>query len=465
MMTQSEGALQDYTERLVRYAAGFRFDRLPEEAVAEIKTLVLDSLGAMLAASHPRYSSTRLVVELVRQIGGREECSVVGRDFKTSVEGAALANGTMGYAADIEGARAARQHVAAVLVPTMLAIGERQRAPGKTCMAALALGYEICCRVGEACRTAHSYPHSFHPSAVFGQIGAAAVAGHVLGLDEGKFANAFGLAATTATGLMTWLNDPTENSRPFVIGVAARGGVTAGLLAGLGYGGPGRIFDPGKYDIYDAFAGEAHPERLVDGLGDHLWLLRNDGYKQYACCGDIHTGLDSLLRILEEQRLVPDEIARIVLRVKADRAPVIDGNPLRSHCAQYIMGVAAVRRRIDLDVILEDCRSDPRVRAAVERVVLIGDPELDKLPVKAPAIVEVKTLDGREFVCRTDHPKGSRQSPMSHAELEEKFYRLAGTVMDLGQARRLREAVSDLDGLEDMRELMSHVRVGPRAAS
>ena len=90
---------------------------MPEQAVRAAKAIVLDTLGALLLGSSPSYAAARLTGELAKQAGGRPECTVVGRDFKTSPESAALANGTAAYAADVEGGRAVRQHAAAVLVP------------------------------------------------------------------------------------------------------------------------------------------------------------------------------------------------------------------------------------------------------------------------------------------------------------------------------------------------------------
>ncbi len=446
-------AERDYTKELVAYAARFRYEDLPPQAILEAKTVVLDTLGAILAGSHPMYSSSRLVGDLADLAGGRPECTVVGRNFKTSAESAALANGTMGYAADIEGGSAARQHVPAVLVPTALAIGERQHASGKALIAALALGYEIGCRVSEACRTPESYPHSFHPSANFGFVGAAATAGHLLGLDEIQFGNAFGIAASTAGGLITWVNDPTENARPFVIGVAARGGVTAALLARMGFGGPQRIFDPSRFDIYDAYAGEMHPERLLDGLGRDLWILKTGGFKRYPCCGDIHTGLDGLLAIRSEEQLTAGDIARVVHHVKKDRAPVIDNNLLRSHCAQYILAVAAVDGMLELGTFLRDRSAEPAIADMMKRIELVGDAELDTWNSHAPALVEVTTRDGCRFVRRIDWPYGSRANPMTSRELEDKYYWLASTVMSRSRANAIAGMVGQLEEVVDVSEL------------
>ena len=450
------------TAVLTAYATRFTFADLPAAAVEEAKMVVLDTLGALLLGSAPQYTASWLTGELARRSGGAPECTVIGRDFKTSCESAVLANGTMGYAADIEGASVSRQHAPAVLVPVALAVGERERVDGKALLAALGVGYEICSRAGEACRTVHSYPHSFHPSAVFGYFGAAATAGHLLRLTQQQFANALGLAGSNASGLMTWVDDPTENSRPFVLGMAARGGVTAALLAQMGFGGPPAILDGGKYSIYDAYAGEMHLDRLTEGLGETLWITKHYGYKRHPCCGDIHSGVDALLSILDEHRISAEDVAAIVHRVKADRAPVIDNNPLKSHCAQYIMAVAAVRRKIESADILEDRRADPRIKSLSERVRLVGDPEMDPWPAHSPAVVEVATRDGRTLVARVDEARGRRENPMTKAELEQKFMGLATTRISRSEAARLMETVYRLDRVADVGTVAALLRVAPR---
>lgn len=449
-----------YTGAIVDYAVRFTFEQLPSDAVDEARAIVLDTLGSMLLGSAPAYTSAWLTGELARLMGGAPECTVVGRDFKTSVESAALANGTIGYAADVEGGRAARQHAAAVLVPTALAMCEREHRGGQTLLAALALGYEISCRVSEACRTPRSYPRSFHPSAVFGYFGSAAAAGHVLGLDAAQMAVALGLAGSNAGGLVTWVDDPTENSRPLVIGLAARGGVTAALLAKLGFGGPTSILDPGKYSIYDAYSGEAHLDRLVDGLGaDPLWITKTTLFKRHPCCGDIHTGLDALITLRQQHGFGPDDIRAIEHRVKADRAPVVDANPLRSHCAQYIMGVAAVNGKIAADDILTDRRADPRIRAMIDRVRFVGDPNLDPWEAPSPAVVRVTLHDGRAFTQRVDWPKGMPRNPFTRAELESKFLELATTRISRDRAERLLGLVNRLERVEDVEEIAALLRV------
>jgi len=369
----------------------------------------------------------------------------------------------MGYAADIEGGGIARMHAAAVFVPTALVMAERQKLDGKTFIASLALAYDVAGRVSEANRTEHAYPHSFHPSAVFGTFGAAAIAGYSLNLDASRFVNDYGLAGNIASGLMAWVDDPTEHSRSYGIGVAARNGVTAGLLAERGFGGPKGIFDPMKYNIFDAFSGTMHPEELTRNLGAEFYIERADGFKQYPCCGDIHSGIDALLEILNERNLHPNEIAQITHQVKATRRPVIDNNPLRSHCAQYIMAVAAVEREIRWDDFLRVRREEPAICAMAQKVRVAefarirDSPELSNSPAAAPAIVEVKTTSGQTFSKRVDFAKGRSENPFSQAELEAKFVKWAAPVVREARALEIIATVQQLEELTNICELIEMI--------
>ena len=457
-MVDERVAIGQYTSRIVRFCVDFSYDQLPRVVVDEAKRATLDLVGAMLVASAPQYTASQLIGSYADLVGGRKECTVVGRSAKTSCVNAALANGTMAYAADIEGCLInplAPQHAGAVLVPVALAMAERQKANGRTFITALVLGIEVAARVGEACRTSHSYPHSFHTSAVFGHFGAAACAAHVVGLKEEEFANALGLAGMNATGLINWVTDLTEHSRPYVIGVASSNGVQSALLAQLGFGGPPAILDPTKFNIYEAFSDEMHLERLTKDLGDKYWIMDNLGYKPYPCCYDIFTGLDALLSIMHDNGLTGQDVEGIVHRVKNDRAPTIDNNALKSHNAQYILAVAAARGGIMPDDILDDQRSDAQVMDMFRRVRLIGDMELDKKAASRPAVVEVTTRGGHKFSQAVDWPRGSLQNPLSQTELEAKFMRLATTVTSSNRASEIASLISHLEQVDNVAELAS----------
>ncbi len=253
--------------------------------------------------------------------------------------------------------------------------------------------------------------------------------------------------------MINWVGDPTEDSRPFVIGVAVQSGTRASLLAKKGMGGPINILDDTKYSIYDAYSTEMHLDRLLEGLGERYRILEADGFKQYPCCGDIHSGLDGLLSLMAKHRFDASQIESITHRVKPGRVKIIDDNLLKSHNSQYILSVAAVNGKIEPDDILLDRRSDSAVSDLYSRAKLLPDPALDEVTDGAPAIVEVQTRDGATVRERVDYSRGRRQNPLSASELNEKFMRWATSRISEEQAQEIVETTGRLEELEDVGEL------------
>lgn len=459
-MTRAMPVSTQLAERL----AAFRLRDVPPEVVAHARLILLDTLGAMLAASAPKYSATRILMDFARRLGGRPESSLVGQKLKTSCVTAALVNGTLGYYCDIEPHHVgAILHAPAVMVPTSLAVAEKERASGTRFLEAMLVGIEVTCRVSYAMNPVALYNRGFHPSAICGAFGAAAAAGHVFRLSAPKFAIALGLAMQQASGLLAWASDHTENSRPFNPGLAARNGTTAAYLAHLGFGGPPTPFE-GKYDAFTAFSGERYPDALLADWGKHYYLPEF-AYKLYSSCSFTHPGLDALLGLARDHKLTPAQVREIVLRFPLSGSHMIDNNELKSHCAQYILPVGLVSDQVMIDDILQDRTRHPEVARLRANTRMVGDPELDKTyPEVYASIVEVTTTDGRRLTRRVDHARGTMENPLTPEEIHQKYLTLATTVTSAAHAERIAHAVHRIERLGSLEGLAAMLRTLPPAA-
>jgi len=445
--------------QLAERLAAFRLSDVPPAVVAHAKLILLDTLGAMLAASTPKYSATRILVDFARHLGGRPESSLVGQPLKTSCLTAALVNGTLGYYCDIEPHHVGGiLHAPAVMVPTSLAVAEKERASGQRFLEAMLLGIEVTCRVSYALNPVALYNRGFHPSAICGAFGAAAAAGHLFRLPASKFAIALGLAMQQASGLLAWASDPTENSRPFNPGLAARNGTTAAYLAHLGFGGPPTPFE-GKYDAFTAFSGERNPEALLADWGKHYYLPEF-AHKLYSSCSFTHPGLDALLGLAREHDLKPADVQEIVLRFPISGVHMIDNNELKSHCAQYILPVGLVFGGVMIDDILQDRMRHTEVARLRAHTRMVGDAELEKTwPERYASIVEVATSDGRRLSKRVDYAKGMAENPLTPEEIHRKYLTLATTVTSAAHAERIADVVRRIDRLENVYSLAVMLRM------
>lgn len=444
-------------DTLSDYVCSATLADLPAGVVKQARRILLDTLGAMLSASSPRYSAGQVLRRYIRSIGGVPECTLIGGSERSSCINAALFNGTLGYYSDVESHHpGAIMHAAAITVPTALAFAQREGRSGADLLTAIVLGIDLACRVSNAIDPVALYRRGQHPTCVAGGFGAATAAAYLLRLDPPALRRAWGLTGTQASGLLAWETDATEHSRPFNPGIAARNGATAALLAAHGFGGPPDIFD-GKFNIFGAFADTPRRDELTDGLGTRF-LIDELAIKLYSCCAFLHPGLDALDQILVEERLSVGEIDAIRLRFPRSGVALIDNNPLRSHCGQYILPIYALERKIIIDDILHDRRGEPAIAALHDRVAVLGDDELDpEFPERYTSVTEVDSR-GRTFRRRVAYAKGCPENPIADAELEQKFTALAGFVLDHGSAAQVVEtirAIADAPSVAELTALLA----------
>lgn len=441
------------TDRFAEFVESFKFDQLPEVVVSRTKEILYDGLGCVLSATSPRYDIGAVLQRFVAETGGTQESQVFGTSLRTNCTTAALVNGTLGYYCDMESHHAgAIMHAIAVVGAAALAVGERQHSSGRDVLAAIVVGIDAACRVSYALSGPALYARGFHPTCVAGTFGALAAAGRLFGLKGRPLRNAFGLAGTEASGLLAWVSDETEHSRPYNMGLASRHGVFAAHLASCGFGGPPTIFE-GKYPLGQAFTGEWHEDQLFNKLGQQFKVMELY-FKPYACCAFIHPGLDGLLDIQKSEGVRSEEIESITLRFPKSGYKVIDNNALRSHCAQYVLALAANRGYVHFYDILQDQRSDPGIKHLSEQVTVVGDEELDRTyPDLYRSIIEVQTRGGARHVRDVTHPRGSPEKPLSQQELRDKFFALTQDVLTRQRAETIGQTVDRLEELEDISSL------------
>ncbi len=249
---------------------------------------------------------------------------------------------------------------------------------------------------------------------------------------------------------MAWESDETENSRPFQMGMAARNGVTAAMLAKAGFGGPHGVFDHG-HTVFGAFSRDPRPERLLQDLGQKFDGIMELAIKPYSCVSFLHPALDALLGLIRERDLKPTEIEHLTLRFPRRGVHCVDDNPLKSHCAQYILPVAIANRGLRVaDIFIDQRVSNPVVAELCRRVAVEADDELDKLfPDFYASIVEVRAR-GETIERRNDIARGYPESPLSAGELAEKFTALVGSVAAPDRVRALDAAITALPTARDL---------------
>ena len=92
--------MNDYLDRLARFAANTRLDTLPPATVAAAKLVFLDTLGAMLGGS-ALAENTRLA-QLAATRAPRGTATLVGHTVRADSFWASLSNATAGVALEMD---------------------------------------------------------------------------------------------------------------------------------------------------------------------------------------------------------------------------------------------------------------------------------------------------------------------------------------------------------------------------
>ena len=313
------------TQALAEFVANCSDRTIPPQVLARAKLFALDTLVVALAGA--RAASSKLVVGMVEKLGGNAQASVIGWPTRTSVTQAALCNGAITHAVELDDDhRTSVLHPGTVVLPAALAMAEYCGADGKTFLAGLVAGYEVMTRIGDAF-LGQQYYAGFHATGTCGVFGAAAAAGRIFGLGATKLTAALGIAGTQAAGLGEWAMDGSWIKRLHP-GKSAEAGVIATLLASTGFTGPNTILE-GAQGFLKAFSHKDQWDQgiILDGLGT-AYRGYATSFKPYACCRFSHQVVDAALAVIDKHGIRPQDIASVATFLASDQAGWLTGQTL-----------------------------------------------------------------------------------------------------------------------------------------
>ena len=401
-----------------------------------------------------------MILDLTREQGGNPQARVIATDIRTATASAAFANGTIGHAADYDDLGGVGGHPATVLTPTTLALAEELHLSGRQVLTAWAVGYEVGTRL-----SANLHPErDWHPTAIFGTMGAAVAASKLMGLDVWKTRMALGIAGSQAAGLRRNFGTMTK---PFHPGNAARSGIIAAKLASRGYTADPEIIE-GRQGYADNFGGpKCNLPAMTQFLGQ-LYYLATEGtrIKPWPCCGGNHQTLTNLFDFLRREPIKADQVVSIehigpnvpctgaLLRNEVHEG--LEGK----FCLRYNISAAIIDGKVDLDTFSDARAERGDLQAFMERVSLVRNPDV---AMRRPHIADgnpdaklrIQMKDGR--VHEVAFGTARHLTP---DETVEKFRANAGLVFDRDRVGRCIELVGRLETVSDIATVLDAVTTG-----
>lgn len=449
MNKKAKTAKSTLAAQLAAHHARLGYSAIPAGSRHAMKRLLMDYLGVAIAGSQTE--SGVIAREFAALQGKSAECSLIGGQGRVPMTAAAFANAISVHSIELDDIDViALFHFSPPVFSAALAAAEATGASGKDLLTALAAGCEVMERVSMAANN-DLRNRAFHTTPTCGVFGATVAAGKLLKLDAEQLTSALGLAGAQASGLME-MYGPSMQKR-FNPGPAARNGVTAAMMAKLGFTGADTIFE-GERGFLRAFAGRTGGAKLVSRL-DKPYDLQIE-FKPYSCARPIHNAIDCALEIRNAHKPNLKKIQSIVVRRHPDWAHYHQNIAPRTYHEAQVSLPYSVAIALTEGKALLDQYTDRKLRnAEVLRLMKLTKIETDpKLPRGVSCHTTIRMTSGERHVSQVDYPKGSIQNPMSDAELRAKFESLAVPVIGAQRAARIADMAMSIEKCGNVGELL-----------
>lgn len=437
-------------EQLATFAAHSSFEMLSDEARAALKIHVLDAVGCAIGALGA--VPVRRVRAQVTELDGAGRCTLMGGG-RAAPDRATLLNGALVRYLDFNDSYLARGetcHPSDNLAPVLAAV-EYRRGSGQDLMTALALAYQVQCRMSdEAPVRSHGFDHT-----VQGAYAVAAGVGRALALDAPRTANAIAMCGTAFNALRVTRTGRLSNWKGLAYPHLAACCMNAVFLAKHGITGPLEVIE-GEKGLEAAIAGKFR----IDWTREDLERVRHTVIKRHNAEMHSQTAIEAILALRRDHRLAARDVERIDISAfdvafriigggeEGDKT-VVSTKEEADHSLPYLVAVAL------LDGEVSPAQFEPeRIRRAdvqelLRRVVVHPSPAYSaRFPSAIPCRVAVALRDGRTLAQELDTYPGFRTQPASWEDVLRKFETLAATNASPAVVREIVDVIAGLEHAE-----------------
>lgn len=436
------------TTDIAEFAIATKFGEFDPGLITHVKHILLSGVGMTVLGVET--AAGKAVLDYVRERGAPPEAGVLGAGFRTSVELAALANGTTSHATELEDDTREEAMYSVGVFPGVLALGEQLHVSGQEAIETFVVAWDVASKLGLSAKA--MLVKGFATWSAFSTIGVAAGAARMLKLDAERATNAVSLATSHAGGLYKQVGSGAHLAES---GLAAKNGIASALLAKHGLTGRPDILEVER-GYLDAVAGVTHPDLNLGAP----FRARDIEMKKYPCCFSQMHIIDGFVALAEELRIAPEAVENVQLDVTTSftYAAARFQHPTNEDEAKFSLAHSIaccfIDRRPWVDSYTTAKANDLQVKALRDRVKIVVRPEWGTsapAPERLPIVITLK--DGT--VHRRETPRLADTHVLSEAEVIDKYMRSAVRVLSPSRAEQVAEAVLSLEKVPDISELMT----------
>jgi 2-methylcitrate dehydratase len=450
-------------EQLANYACSLRFEDLSREVVHEVKRRVIDSVGCALGAWHEE--PCRIARDVASEFLAKNGSTIIGTNHSAPPDWAAFANGCCVRYFDYNDTYLSKEPAhPSDNFSAVLAIAESVGASGRELITAIALAYEVQCRLCDAASIrARGWDH-----VTYGAFSTALPCARLMELSPERTRQAVNIAGVACAAMRQARVGELSHWKGVAFANAARHGVYSALLACAGMTGPAPIFEgqmgfEKQLGVSLGNVGERFAVPSVPSEFGPASMILNTSIKYWPAEYHSQSAIEAAL-FLRKQIVDLVQIKSVVIESHDAAVDIIGSEPEKwkpetretaDHSLPYITAVALIDGEVTERQFQPSRFTDPKVWKFLESVRVERSAELSGLyPGAVANILHVDLADGRRLTKRVDYPLGHAKNPLKDWEVEGKFYSLVTPKLGKDRAQRIVDLAWKLDEAPTVDELM-----------
>lgn len=449
-------------EQLGTWVGNVGWEDISEEAREALKGRVLDSVGCAIGALEGE--PVKAIRRMTENLGGNPRITLIGGG-KSTPDYATFYNGATVRYLDYNDSYLAKNetcHPSDNVAP-VLAAAEFAEAEGRDFLTALAVAYQVQCRLSDVAPVRnHGFDHT-----VQGAYGAAAGAARAMGLNEEQIANAVAIAGTGYNSLRVTRTGELSNWKGLAYPNTAMGAVHATMLARYGITGPREVFE-GNKGFMDSIAGSFE----IDWDLEDLERVTETIIKRYNAEIHSQSSIEGLLELRNRENIKPEDIKEIRLTTFDVAYNIIGGGEeggkklIRykeeaDHSLPYMLAAAYLDGRVLPEQYEPERIMRDDIQHLLQKVhVKPSEAYSDRFPDEMACDIELETTDGRVFTIEKRDYKGFKTQPAGWDVLMEKYNSLTSHV-DGTVAQKIADTIKNLENVKvsELTALLGQIQV------
>ncbi len=449
MLKRKEKAMTQ-VEQLATFVVHTKYEDLSDQARQQLKIRILDALGCAFGAFEG--PPIKMLQAQLDDFGGKPLVTLIGGG-KTAPDRAALYNSALVRYLDYNDSYIAKNETChpSDNLGAVLAASEYALRNGREFLTALALAYQVQCRLSDVAPVrAKGFDHTTQ-----GAYAVAAGVARALGLDQYGIANAIAISGTAYNALRVTRTGSLSNWKGLAYPNTAFGATHAAFLAMRGVTGPLEVFE-GNKGLMDAITGRFE----LDWSQENLEAVRRTSVKKYNAEFHSQSALEGMLELRAKHHVRPQEIESIRIDIFDVAYHIIGGGEegdkqwVRTkeeadHSLPYMVAVALLDGDVSPAQYVPERIAREDVQTLLYKVTIQPDEEFSKrFPAEMPCRIQIMLNDGRTLAIEKQDYEGFYTRPMSWEKAVAKFERLAGPFTGTAQRTAIIEIVAQLETKE-----------------